>query len=194
MITGIIMASGFSKRMVKNKLLLKIDGEMLIERTVKTIKKSKVDEIIITYREDFIKLIGKKYNINTVYNDSADAGQSSSIKIGIQAASTSTEGYMFFVGDQPFLSNIIIDKLINEFNTDKSKIIIPLYGGSRGNPVIFPSSFEGELMKLEGDVGGRIIIMSNHDKVKYIDIDDSQQGEDVDTWEEYLRLIDKRDK
>lgn len=191
MITGIIMASGFSKRMGKDKLLLDINGETLIERVIKAVKESNIEEIIMTYKNYDIKAIGDKYNLNTVYNSNAEEGQSSSIKVGIKAAKPNTDGYVFFVADQPFLSSEVINKIINEFYKNTSMIVVPLYKDKKGNPVIFPFQFKKELLMLEGDIGGRKIIMNNLNRVKYIKIDNFSAGQDIDTWDEYINLHER---
>ncbi len=108
MITGIIMAAGFSKRMNKDKLILDFKGISIIERVIKAVKQSNVDKIILVYREEKIKEIGIKNGIKTVYNNMAQIGQSQSIKLGINASSIETKGFMFFVGDQPFLDSLLL--------------------------------------------------------------------------------------
>lgn len=185
------MASGFSKRMGKDKLLLDINGETLIERVIKAVKESNIEEVIMTYREDKIKNIGDKYNLNTVYNCNAEEGQSSSIKAGIKAAKLNADGYMFFVADQPFLSSEVINKIINKFSMDTSMIVVPLYKDKKGNPVIFSSRFKKELLRLEGDIGGKKIIKSNLNRVEYINIDNFSAGQDIDTWDEYTNLCER---
>lgn len=189
MITGIIMASGFSKRMGKDKLLLNINGETLLERVIKAVKGSNIDEIIMTYRNHDVKTIGDKYNLNVIYNSNAEEGQSSSIKVGINAAKPYTDGYMFFVADQPFLTSDIINKIIDIFNRNNSMIVMPLYKDKKGNPVVFPSYLKEELLMLNGDVGGREVIMGNLDRVKYIKIDNFSAGQDIDTWDEYMKYF-----
>ena len=46
MITGIILASGFSRRMKADKLLIDIEGSALIERVIKACVDSRLDDII----------------------------------------------------------------------------------------------------------------------------------------------------
>ena len=63
MITGIILASGFSRRMKADKLLIDIEGSALIERVIKACVDSRLDDIILIYRSEEVKKIGEKYNI-----------------------------------------------------------------------------------------------------------------------------------
>lgn len=187
LITGIIMASGFSRRIDSNKLVLDFKGKPIIERVIKAVKESDIDEIIMVYREDTIKEIGIRNNIKAIPNYKAELGQSQSIKIGVRNASKKTNGFMFFVGDQPLLNTITINKLIKVFKDGEYPIVVPNYNGKRGNPVIFSSSFKEELLNITGDHGGRSIIMKNQDKVEFVKFENEAIGKDIDTWKEYTK-------
>ena len=63
MISAIILASGYSRRMGKNKLLLKYEGKSLIEHTIDTILQCDFSEVILVAREEEIIEIGKKNRI-----------------------------------------------------------------------------------------------------------------------------------
>jgi molybdenum cofactor cytidylyltransferase len=187
MITGIIMASGFSKRMGKNKLLLEVEGIKVLERVIKACKGSLLDDIILVYRLNEVKNIAQKYNIRTVYNPNAHMGQSASVILGVNNT-YDTDGFMFFVADQPYLCSEIIDNLINEFNKDKNKIVVPYYNLKFGMPIIFPIKFRNDLLQVNGDKGGREIIANNTDLVKTIHFDNEKLGVDIDTLDDYLSL------
>ncbi|KNF07099.1 molybdenum hydroxylase accessory protein, YgfJ family [Gottschalkia purinilytica] len=187
MISAIIMASGFSKRMGRDKLLLEIDGLPMIERVIQKVKNSNVQEIILVYRKELVKNIGEKYEIYTVYNPYAQLGQSEAMKIGIKNTNLNSKGYMFVVGDQPFISSNAINTLINEFIKNK-EIVVPTYDEKRGSPVIFSSHYRDSLLMINGDIGGREVIDKNIDKVKFIEMDKSFFGEDIDTLQDYKRL------
>lgn len=193
MITGIIMASGFSRRMKKNKLLMDIDEVPIIEKVIKTVKNSNLENVLLIYRDEEIKKIGDKYKIPTLYNDKANCGQSEAMKLGIVNSLNNTDGYMFFVGDQPFLKTDTINLLIDFFNKRKDSIIVPRYNGHRGNPVIFPSVFKEKLLLIKGDEGGRNIIRDNFDDLIYVDINNAFEGKDIDTWEEYKNFNNEID-
>jgi molybdenum cofactor cytidylyltransferase len=189
MISAIVMASGFSRRMKKNKLLMEFDGEIVIDRTLKTIKKSKVGEYILIYSSDEVRDIAMANGFDTYHNSKAHLGQSESIKLGVEVASKDAEGYMFFVGDQPLLDEETIDTLIDTFLDNKDSIVIPKFGDKRGNPVIFPASLGIELLSLEGDVGGRDVIRNNKEKLIEIKVANSYAGMDIDTPEAYDELL-----
>jgi len=185
MISGIILASGFSRRMKTEKLLLAVDGTPMVERVIQAARASLLDEVLLVYQNEDIKKAGEKHGIKTVYNECAAAGQSASIKIGIEAASPGTDGFMFLVGDQPFLNAAVINTVIDAFNREPHSITVPVYNGKRGNPVIFPATLKNNLLALEGDRGGRVIIETMPARVKLVTIEDERLGTDVDTEEDY---------
>jgi len=192
MISGIILASGFSKRMEQEKLLLPVGGIALVERVIRAARASRFDDIILIYQKEEIQKIGRKYGIPAVYNSRAAVGQSAAIKLGINAVSPKTDGFMFMVGDQPFLNASIINILIDTFHQDPRSIIVPVYSGTRGNPVLFPAVMKELLLTLEGDRGGRVLIDSMPERVNLVSIDEEMSGADIDTAEDYLRIKDNK--
>jgi len=188
MISGIILASGFSKRMEQEKLLLPVDGIALVERVIRAARASRLDDIILIYQKEEIKNIGRKYGISTVYNGRAGEGQSAAIKLGINAAQPKTDAFMFMVGDQPFLTPSTINILMDTNKCDPHSIIVPVYNGIRGNPVLFPAAMKDLLLDLDGDRGGRVLIEKMPDRVNLVSIDEEMLGTDVNTAEDYFRI------
>ncbi|MCD6436016.1 MAG: nucleotidyltransferase family protein, partial [Clostridiales bacterium] len=158
MLTAIILASGYSKRFNKNKLLIKINDRPLVEITLQEVCDSNFDEVILIYREDEVKEIGLNYDVFMAYNKNAHLGMSEAVKIGVSLANDKADGYMFFVADQPFLSHKVINEIIDDFYLDKSSILIPVYDAHKCNPVCFPRKYYDELLSISGDEGGRQII------------------------------------
>ena len=191
MITGIILASGFSRRMEDEKLLLKVDGVPMVERIIKAAQASLIDEIILIYRRDAINSLANQCGIKTVLNPHAEKGQSEAVKLGIVQAHPGSDGYMFLVGDQPYLSHTTVNRLIEVFNRNRDYIIMPEYNGARGNPVIFPSSLKSDLLGLQGDCGGRDIIEDKKNMVKRVSIESNIEGADIDTREIYETIQNK---
>lgn len=188
MISAIILAAGYSRRMGVNKLLLKYRGKTLIERTIDTILQCGFSEVILVGREEEVIEVGNRNDVTVIKNQNADKGISESIKLGVINANE-TDGYMFFTADQPFLGIDTIKCLIREFIENPTYIIVPKCDVRLGNPVIFPPEFKGDFIKLQGDVGGKIIINKNLHRVRYIETSDSWELFDVDTSENYEYII-----
>lgn len=184
MITAIVMASGFSKRMGLNKLLMKYNDKFLIEHTLEKISQCDfAEKIIVTQYEEIEKLTD---NFKVVINENAHKGQSESIKLGVKS-SEKCDGYMFFVADQPLINQKDIEKLIRVFRENKDFIVIPKYKEKRGNPVIYPSLYKEEILRLEGDKGGKSIIKSSN-KIKYVEVEENTLF-DIDNKDDFNKLL-----
>ena len=188
MITGIILASGFSKRMGQDKLLMDVKGMKMVEWIIRSSKASALDKIILVYRNEEVGDIGDRYDIKTIYNPHAHLGQAESLKVGVKAADGS-EAYMFLPADQPFVASDLIDHLIDEYRNNKDSIILPYYKGKKGTPNIFPSKFRDELLNVHGDKGGRDIIKKNPSSIRRVNIEDEKLGIDIDTDEDFKRFL-----
>lgn len=189
MISAIIMASGFSNRMGQNKLLMKYNDKFLIEHTLNIVLKCNFKKKILVTQYEEIKELGEKLNYKVIMNNSPNKGQSESIKLGVKN-SPKCDGYMFFVGDQPLLNKDDIEKLVKVFKEDTNYIVIPKYKDKCGNPVIYPTIYKEQILKLEGDKGGKNIIKSS-DKIKYVDVSENTLF-DIDNIDDFNNLFERK--
>ena len=190
-ILAIILAAGFSKRMGENKLLLEYKGKTFIQTIIEKLLEINFNKIILVVSNlEIYKKYDKK--VFVIFNDKAENGISESIKKAVAYAKNNLEvdKYMFFVADQPLLKKETILKIIEESNSNK--ITVPKSNNTMYNPVIFPNKYNSELLNLEGDKGGKQIILKHLDDIAFVDIEDSNEFQDVDVIEEYLKLINER--
>lgn len=186
-LSAIVMASGHSLRMKKDKLLLKLNNKEIFTYIVDTISDCNFYEKIIVARKEKVLDYSKNKGFITIKNNKSENGQSESIKLGVKN-STNVDGYMFFVADQPFIKIETINKLVETFNKNPEKIIIPFYNNIKGNPIIFPSSLKDELLEIEKDKGGSAVIKNNKKLIKKVFIKTELENIDIDTKEAYDEL------
>lgn len=178
---AIILASGMSKRLGENKLLVDFNGKPMVYWAIKAVKESSIENIMLIYKDEEVEKIGKSFNIKTILNERYMLGQSEGIKLGVNS-SLEEDGFMFILGDQPFLTSKTLDEMKTVFQKE-NKIIIPRYKERRGAPNIFPRRFIRPLLELEGDIGGRKIIKNNENEVIFYEIENEIELEDIDSKE-----------
>ncbi|HYE81053.1 MAG TPA: selenium cofactor biosynthesis protein YqeC [Clostridia bacterium] len=193
-VSGIILASGLSRRMGTNKLLLPVGGIPAIERVIAAASKSALFEVILVCSNAEIASIGNKYGKKIVDNIVPELGQSRSVALGVENSSPEADGFMFLVGDQPFITENIINSLLQSYITEDCSAVIPLYNGNRGNPVIFTASLREKLMSLTGDTGGRVLLSGLEESTVTVNFTDEKPGYDFDTREEYEAVLLQEDK
>ncbi|MHB1391589.1 MAG: selenium cofactor biosynthesis protein YqeC [Clostridia bacterium] len=184
-VSGIILAAGLSKRMGGNKLLLPVGGVPVIERVLAAASGSMLGEVILVCASDEIASIGRRYGAKIVYNTAPQLGQSQSVRLGAENSCPTSAGLMFLVGDQPFITDSIINKLIERFLQGNCSAVVPLYNGKRGNPVIFSALLREKLLSLQGDAGGRTLLEGLEGHIDTVGFDNGNIGFDIDTPEEY---------
>ena len=127
----------------------------------------KINKIICVTQYEEIKEALLNTNINVVMNNNSNLGVSSSIKIGINF-DKNADGYMFMVCDQPFISIQTLNSVIDNFIKGDKGIVCVGCGNNKGNPVIFSKKYINELLSLEGDNGGKVIIKGNLNDLKIV--------------------------
>lgn len=185
-ISAIIMASGLSERMGKNKLVLDLNGKKLYQYVYDLMDEIDFDEIILVSSYDELLDEAEKRGYKSIRNDDNIVGKSSSIRLGINNAKKDN-GLMFFVGDQPLLTADTVNKLIKAYEK-KQVITYPRTEKRRGAPVIFPPSYRDDLLGLRYDEGGMLLV-KGQDKNEVM-IEDVRELWDIDT---YRNLEEIRD-
>lgn len=182
---AIVMASGFSKRMRSNKLLLLYKNKTILDYTFEKLLKIPFLNIYVCGREEWVKKLSEKYKFIYLENKKAELGQSESIKLGMR--NSAGEGVVFFTGDQPLLTIEIILKLYYNFQKNNG-ITIPKVDNKRFSPVFFPENKKNELLNIDGDVGGREVI-KNSSILYFVDFKNEIEFKDIDTPEDYELLV-----
>lgn len=193
MITAIVLAAGISSRMGTPKQLLMYQGRPLLRHVVENLRKSQVDEIIVVLGHQGAEVADalKGLPVRIIINEDYGAGQSTSVKAGLQALPASDgdrRGVLFFLGDQPFVKPETINLLIEHYR-QQGGIIAPYYQGTRGNPILFDQKFFSEFQALTGDVGAREIISRHPEDLQKVDVPDRGVLQDIDTPEDYRKLM-----
>jgi molybdenum cofactor cytidylyltransferase len=98
-------------------------------------------------------------------------------------------GTLVLLGDQPLITPVLLNQLIEMKYTTGKRIIAPFYNGKRGNPVLFDADLFPELLTITGDEGARSVIEKHRTEMGMLQVDDSQLWYDVDTWEAYQQVL-----
>ena len=181
MISGIILAAGFSRRMGRPKLLVPLRGRPILSRVMDVFEKSRLDEFLVvansSHGEEWDAV--KRPRFRLLVNLDSQEGMSSSLKLAL--AAVKGRAAVIGMGDQPLLLPSSIDSVIAEYESTGGEIVVPVYKGQRGNPVLFDRSIFPEIMKISGDVGAKSVVLKNEDLVREVEVSDEGVLLDIDT-------------
>lgn len=191
-ITAIILAAGLSSRMGGvNKLLLPFKGKTILESVVQTITSLPFAEVIVVSGHDqqAIGELLRRYPVTVADNPDFSQGLSTSLRRGVDAADPHSSGYLFCLADMPLLSPNLLKYLCKIFlQATVPSIVVPVYDGRRGNPVIFSSAFRDELLQLQGDQGARPLLDKHPRAIIEVPVNHPGVSRDIDTDSQYREL------
>jgi molybdenum cofactor cytidylyltransferase len=188
-IGAVVLAAGESKRMGKQKLLLPIEGKLLIERAVDPLKAA-AEEIVVVLGHQPEKLVPtlKKLGIRWVVNENYREGMASSFKRGLRELK-GCDAVFLVLGDQPFVEKGFLLKAIRAWKAG-AKIVSPVFKGKKGHPVLFDKSLFEEILSLQTHEMIREVICRHEGEHRLI-----EAGEwavvDLDTPEAIRLAVDK---
>src|ERR1700730_11638021 len=148
MLAAVILSGGASRRMGTPKALLPYHGATFLEHLVKVTDHPRIGWRRVVLGADAqaiaegVKLPADEVVINKDWED----GQLSSIQCGLRSLPSGTDGMLLCLIDHPLISRELVDELAEQFYESGKSIVLPIYKGRRGHPVIFPAGRYEELL------------------------------------------------
>ncbi len=187
MINAIILAAGQSKRMGKPKPLLRFNDQTFLEQIISVLKHSDVDRITVVLgaEADTIRKSVDLTGTNIVINHDYQRGQLSSLTAGIKESPEDTEAILICLVDNPFITEEVVNKIVQTFKETNNPIIVPVFDKERGHPTLFSRSLFNELLSAPEEKGARHVLYSNEDKVLELEVSEHGILIGIDTQEDY---------
>jgi molybdenum cofactor cytidylyltransferase len=192
-IWSIILAAGESKRMGFPKMLLEFNGKSMIENVIEHVAGSESDNILVVLgacRNDMVKLV-EKYDVKYCYNENYKAGMLSSVQCGFNNLPPDIEAALVFQGDQPFITPEVINSVIKAYRSSGKGIIIPVYNGKRGHPLMLDGKYRELIDNLDPDEGLRSIAYICSGDIFEVETDEPGILRDFDTYDDYKKELNQ---
>ncbi len=152
---GVVLGAGFSRRLGRAKQTVRLGGEMLIERAVRTAREAGLAPVfaVVPADKSFISRLSSVH-CTVVMNPEAEEGMAASIRAGVRAAQAEAdlEGLVVMTCDQPGTQPAHLRALY----ADRQRITGSGYAGKVAVPAYFPRDSFSQLLALRGDQGARI--------------------------------------
>jgi molybdenum cofactor cytidylyltransferase len=126
-------------------------------------------------------------DVASVHNPAWAAGQATSVRAALRALPATVEAAIFVPVDQPMLDPLLLRRLTNAWRAGADLVAPQVDGELRGAPALFDRRHWGELLALEGDVGGRRVLMAHRARVTTVPAE-AAWLRDIDT-EDDLRAL-----
>ncbi|MFC6835104.1 nucleotidyltransferase family protein [Halomarina ordinaria] len=186
-VVGVVLAAGTSSRFgAANKLLADLDGDALVRHAARTLLDAHLDRIVVVLGHEAVAVGEALADLAVTFVENPDyaAGQSTSVGVGVRAAvEADADAAVFLPGDMPFVGSETVDLLVDAHRAGVGSALAAAHDGRRGNPVLFDRRHFDALTRVDGDVGGRRVLLGSDDAA-LLAVDDPGVRRDVDTPED----------
>jgi molybdenum cofactor cytidylyltransferase len=182
MIPAIVLAAGAGRRMGGPKALLVIEGETLLQRTVRIALSVGCHPVIAVVGDWDPGPLDP--GVILVHNPGAAEGMASSIRLGIAALPPESEAALIMTVDQPAVNADVLGRLLALATEDRDRPAACAYGNSLGIPAVLPWRLFQELLDLRGDRGAKAILL--RENAAALSFPDG--GSDLDTPEDLAQF------
>ncbi len=156
---AVILAAGGSTRMGGAKVTLEWEGKSMITRAVGAARGAGLWPItvVIGAYDKLVREALRGEGVEIVVNEAWEEGQSSSVKVGLDAVRDRVEAAVFLLADMPLVDGDLVRALVDEHRKTLCPIIAPWVGGRRANPILFDAVTFHAMEGISGDQGARAL-------------------------------------
>ncbi len=167
MLAAVILSGGASRRMGTPKALLPYRGGTFLEHLLNVTDHPRIGWRRVVLGADAQAIAeGVELPVDeVVINEDWEAGQLSSIQCGLRSLPAGTDGMLLCLVDHPLISRELVGELMERFYLSGKAIVLPIYKGRRGHPVIFAARLYEELLGAPLETGARAVVWAHREEI-----------------------------
>jgi molybdenum cofactor cytidylyltransferase len=180
-----VLAAGASRRMGRNKMLLPVNGEPLIRRTVRRSLESGLSPVVVVLGHEAglatEALAG--LGCETVLNPAFAGPMSGSLHKGLGRLAADVDAALIVLGDMPFVTIEMLAALVSATASSTAPLAVSRYGEVTAPPLLFRRALFGELLAYSGEGCGKAVVKAHWDEALFLNWPESVLT-DIDTPED----------
>ena len=179
--------------MGRPKQLLPVGNRPLLRQVAEGLLGPPVTALIVVLGANAKEIAGclEGLSVHVVINDGWEEGMGSSIRVGMEALAAvvpDSSGVVIALGDQPEISAIHVNRLLEVHRKTGRSIVASEFGGKLMPPAFFSANYLPSLRALRGDAGARSLFGVHVNDIATVATD---QADDLDTAADYAAYLER---
>ena len=168
---AIILAAGASRRMGRNKLLLRIGGETLVRRAVARATAAGMSPVIVVlgHDPDSIRHELAGLSCQFVANPDYFGPTGGSLHRGLEALPDRVGSAVVMLADMPMITVEMLQSMVARARNSPAPAVASRYGDVLAPPLLFRRSLFAELLAWQGEGCGKQVVLRHQDEAIYLD-------------------------
>jgi molybdenum cofactor cytidylyltransferase len=191
-IAGLVLAAGESRRMGKDKALLEYHGQPFLDVVLENLRKAYVTPVIVVlgHHAEEVQRASHLPSELVMINPDYRTGQTSSLQAGLRALDVpEIAGVLLCLVDHPAAGAAVMRQLVDAFAATSASVVIPVYQGQRGHPVLIGRNLFEELLALDPRKGANTVVRKYLDVTHFLEVEDPGVLLDIDEPGDYQALL-----
>src|SRR5262245_25665505 len=169
------------------KAALRLDGETFATRGLRLLAGAGCNPLVVVtgiHHDAVVAALPDGHHARVVSNPAPARGQLSSLKVGlcrVLEEAADVDGVVVGLVDHPAVAAATVRALVEAGVVGATPIVVPVFRGRRGHPVVFLRPVFDELLATGDEVGAREVVRRNPQRVTEVVVDDPGVVTDVDT-------------
>jgi molybdenum cofactor cytidylyltransferase len=197
-IPAVVLAAGRSSRMGRAKATLPLDAtDTFLTRIVRTFLEAGVDDVVVVAGHEADAIVSSfsasGLPARFVVNHDYDRGQWSSLVAGLGVVDRpGVSATLMTLVDVPLVTADTVRAVLACYRRTHAPVVRPTSGNRHGHPLLVDRSLFAQLRAADPAEGAKPVIRAHATAAGDIAIADEGAFRDIDTEEDYLRLISDR--
>jgi molybdenum cofactor cytidylyltransferase len=158
-VAAVVLAAGSSRRMGTSRLLLPLDGEPLVRRSVRRCLAAGFDRVVVVlgHQSDRVRAALDGLPCELVENADHARGVGTSIRTGIRFVADAADAAVIVLADMPYVTTDMLRTVTSWYRATRPPIVVSEYGAIQAPPTLYHRTLFARLMAIPDESGGKAI-------------------------------------
>jgi molybdenum cofactor cytidylyltransferase len=156
-VAAIVLAAGSSRRMGTNKLLLPLEGEPLVRRSVRRCLAADFDRVVVVLGHESARVRAALDGLPCELVENADhaRGVGTSIRAGVGFVADVVDAAVVVLADMPYVTTDMLRTVTSWYRATRPPVVVSEYGGVQAPPTLYDRALFARLLAIADGSGGK---------------------------------------